>query len=336
MKLSRRGKRTKCTKRTKRTKCTKRTKRTKCTKRTKRTKNIKCRRNTKRHLNKYKRKNTYRKHSHKLGKNKRVMRGGVGEYDFILDSERSTPGMPVYNSSGLLTYRRDKAFTNKTKEFTMTLSYNDYATKNEKLHEQFDDSEKFKKLSPHGGNGEEYDSELRELNRNNPLTSNNVERKVCAVFKLEMTSNDDKKTKFVVYFKLDTAIAETKNGEYLKAFVTYALYQKFSSLPTIIQTKFMKIDYMSPSLTVFPLFNNAVTLVIPDDGSTDSDKNCTFSFKDNSDFFSRLTYTMVKYAADIKYEVQKKYATTNEDIKNARRSYLYPDVFPPQQPTVLE
>lgn len=58
MKLSRRGKRTK------------RTKRTKCTKR------FKLKRNTKKQFRQYKRKNTYRKHSHKLRKNKRVMRGG--------------------------------------------------------------------------------------------------------------------------------------------------------------------------------------------------------------------------------------------------------------------
>jgi hypothetical protein len=56
MKLSRRGKRTKCAKRTKR---------------------FKLKRNTKKQFRQYKRKNTYRKHSHKLRKNKRVMRGGV-------------------------------------------------------------------------------------------------------------------------------------------------------------------------------------------------------------------------------------------------------------------
>ena len=58
MKLSRRGKRTKCAKRTKR---------------------FKLKRNTKKQFRQYKRKNTYRKHSHKLRKNKRVMRGGEGD-----------------------------------------------------------------------------------------------------------------------------------------------------------------------------------------------------------------------------------------------------------------
>ena len=55
MKLSRRGKRTKCAKRTKR---------------------FKLKRNTKKQFRQYKRKNTHRKHSHKIIKNKRVMRGG--------------------------------------------------------------------------------------------------------------------------------------------------------------------------------------------------------------------------------------------------------------------
>lgn len=57
MKLSRRGKRTKCAKRTKR---------------------FKLKRNTKKQFRQYKRKNTHRKHSRKLRKNKRVMRGGEG------------------------------------------------------------------------------------------------------------------------------------------------------------------------------------------------------------------------------------------------------------------
>ncbi len=95
----------------------------------------------------------------------------------------------------------------------------------------------------------------------------------------------------------------------------------------------MKIDDMSPSLTVVPLFNNAVPLVIPDgSSSTDNDKNCTFSFKDNSDFFSKLTYTMVKYAADIKYAEQQGRARINEQNRNEKLSYLYPSVFPPSPP----
>jgi hypothetical protein len=314
MKLSRRGKRTKCAKRTKR---------------------FKLKRNTKKQFRQYKRKNTYRKHSHKLRKNKRVMRGGGGENDFILDANSSTTGKPVYNSTCLLTYRRDKAFTNKTKDFTMTLSYDDAATTTEKKkYELYDEYQKFKILSPTGGDDGVYDSHLQTLNRINPLTSNNVERKLCAVFKLEMTSTDEKKTKFVVYFKLYTAIAVTRNGEYLKAFVTYALDKEFpSTLPQpIIETEFMKIDHTSPLLTVFPLFNNAVPLVIPDQSSTtDSDKNCTFSLKDNYDFFSRLTRTMVKYAADIKFAEQEKNARINEYEKNVRRNDLYPSVFPPPQ-----
>jgi len=291
MKLSRRGKRTKCAKR------------------------FKLKKNTKKQFRQYKRKNTYRKHSHKLRKNKRVMRGGEGEYDFILDADSSKPGKPVYNSSGLLTYRRDKAFTNKTKEFIMTLSYDDAATTTEKSYETYTEYQKFKILSPTGGRDGVYNSQLETLNRINPLTSRDVERKICAVFKLEMTSTDEKTTKFLVYFKLYTAIAETINGKFLIAFVTYALDTNFRSpLPRpIIETNFMKIDDMSPSLTVVPLFNNAVPLVIPDgSSSTDNDKNCTFSFKDNSDFFSKLTYTMVKYAADIKYAEQQGRAEINE------------------------
>ena len=97
MKLSRRGKRTK------------RTKRTKCTKRTK---NIKFRRNTKKQFRQYRCKNTYRKHSHKLRKNKRVMRGG---------------GVPVpirdlldTNETVNLRYKKGDSFFSDTGEFKLS------------------------------------------------------------------------------------------------------------------------------------------------------------------------------------------------------------------------
>jgi hypothetical protein len=85
MKLSRRGKRTKCAKRTKR---------------------FKLKRNTKKQFRQYKRKNTHRKHSHKLRKNKRVMRGGVEVY-------------PVYeNRSVNLKYKTyDSSFMNRARGF---------------------------------------------------------------------------------------------------------------------------------------------------------------------------------------------------------------------------
>ena len=92
MKLSRRGKRTK------------RTKRTKCTKRTK---NIKCRRNTKKQFRQYKCKNTYRKHSHKLRKNKRVMSGGVGKYDKLFEMTPSETTVLEYTTIDCLSKVRN-------------------------------------------------------------------------------------------------------------------------------------------------------------------------------------------------------------------------------------
>jgi hypothetical protein len=100
MKLSRRGKRTKCAKRTKRTK---------------RTKNIKCRRNTKRHLNKYKRKNTYRKHSHKLRKNKRVMRGGEENVNAVYSKKSVNLKYKTDDSSFM---NRARGFMDKFQEGT--------------------------------------------------------------------------------------------------------------------------------------------------------------------------------------------------------------------------
>jgi len=87
-------------------KLSRRGKRTKCAKRTKRTKRFKLNRNTKKKFRQYKRKNTYRKHSYKLRKNKRVMRGGK---ENILDEKKS------------LTYK--SFFFNLTNNFEITLDY---------------------------------------------------------------------------------------------------------------------------------------------------------------------------------------------------------------------
>jgi hypothetical protein len=85
-------------------KLSRRVKRTKCTKRTKR---FKLKRNTKKQFRQYKRKNTYRKHSHKLRKNKRVMRGGVEKV------------YPVYSEENVnLKYKtNDSSFMNRARGF---------------------------------------------------------------------------------------------------------------------------------------------------------------------------------------------------------------------------
>jgi hypothetical protein len=88
MKLSRRGKRTKCAKRTKR---------------------FKLKRNTKKQFRQYKRKNTHRKHSHKLRKNKRVMRGGVPILE-LLDKNKTVN----------LKYKKEDSFFSDTGDFTLS------------------------------------------------------------------------------------------------------------------------------------------------------------------------------------------------------------------------
>ena len=78
MKLSRRGKRTKCAKRTKR---------------------FKLKRNTKKQFRQYKRKNTHRKHSRKLRKNKRVMRGGVENLNLAVQLDSLSNSELEYTTS---------------------------------------------------------------------------------------------------------------------------------------------------------------------------------------------------------------------------------------------
>jgi hypothetical protein len=90
MKLSRRGKRTKCAKRTKR---------------------FKLKRNTKKQFRQYKRKNTHRKHSHKLRKNKRVMRGGEVSILDLLDKTN--------NKTVNLRYKKQGELFDDTGEFNL-------------------------------------------------------------------------------------------------------------------------------------------------------------------------------------------------------------------------
>ena len=143
MKLSRRGKRTK---------------------RTKRTKNIKCRRNTKKQFRQYKRKNTYRKHSHKLRKNKRVMRGGVENFGVVYEKknvelEYTTSDMfsrfknllgrlQKVNFTVLLTYDSneisDTIKTYKPMEYTFASMKETLASYFEDAQRAYDDNSKFK------------------------------------------------------------------------------------------------------------------------------------------------------------------------------------------------
>jgi hypothetical protein len=96
MKLSRRGKRTKCAKRTKR---------------------FKLKRNTKKQFRQYKRKNTHRKHSRKLRKNKRVMRGGL--VDVVYEKKNVEL---EYTTSDDSLMNRARGFFNKLQRGTFTAS----------------------------------------------------------------------------------------------------------------------------------------------------------------------------------------------------------------------
>jgi hypothetical protein len=95
MKLSRRGKRTKCAKR------------------------FKLKRNTKKQFRQYKRKNTYRKRSHKLRKSKRVMRGGV---DLDLFSSPPKTYTLKYKTDDSSFMNRARGFMDKFQEGTFTAS----------------------------------------------------------------------------------------------------------------------------------------------------------------------------------------------------------------------
>lgn len=303
----------------------------KLSRRRKNAKRVKYTRRTKYHCKKYKNKQTYRKHSHKIKKNKRVMRGGDGEtgetgqpvqqpkpYEFTLDknflvytsSGELDENLSMYKSSGDLTYKRENSsfFTGtKTKHFDMTLQKDNGATMQEEI------KKIFIQLSTTRGNNTSYDGELNNLTRSNYIKSIRVYRQVFAVFKLEMTGSDEKQTKFVVYFKVDIANAYDANSNaYLKAFVTYSPDAKFDNLGTVIETPFMKVVDDTLALpNICSLFKTA-GLAIPDQGTNDKRDTCYFSCKDNSDFFWKLTHTMVKFATDIEFT----------KIKYAREQYV--------------
>ena len=183
MKLSRRGKRTKCTKRTK---------------------NIKCRRNTKRHLNKYKRKNTYRKHSHKLRKNKRVMRGGVENFDVVYKKENVEL---EYTTSDDSLMNRARGFFNKlqrgnfTTELTclkekMKISFNrqskpfiDFDFKNSNFSNEFAN----------------VTIEISSYNKNIYHVTFTLNRHDEYYFTLTITSKSDESKTFTVNFKVSVS-----------------------------------------------------------------------------------------------------------------------------------
>jgi len=105
MKLTRRGRCIKHTTRSKRTKC------------------IKFRRNTKKQIRQYKRKNTHRKHSHKLRKNKRVMRGGEGE-ELLKKILNLTYNGFFFNSTG--SFETSLIYTGKTKQCDLESTNTEY------------------------------------------------------------------------------------------------------------------------------------------------------------------------------------------------------------------
>ena len=104
-------------------KLTRRGKHTKCTKRAKRTKRFKIKRNTKKQFRQYKRKNTHRKHSHKLKKNKRVMRGGEGE-ELLKKILNLTYNGFFFNSTG--SFETSLIYTGKTKQCDLESTNTEY------------------------------------------------------------------------------------------------------------------------------------------------------------------------------------------------------------------
>jgi hypothetical protein len=284
----------------------------KLSRRRKNAKRVKYTRCTKYRCKKYKNKQTYRKHSHKLKKNKRVMRGGDGETEQLVQQTKPyefTPdeNLSVYKSSGELTYKRKDAWTNKTKAFQMTLEEANTVTLFEKK------KKSYIQLSPTGGNDTSRDSELNDLTRSNKAISiRQVYRQVFAVFKLEMMSTDEKKTNFIVYFKVDTAVArDTRDtrDRYLKAFITYSPDTNFDNRHPVIETPFMKVTD-SPAFGGICYLFKTRGLAIEDSSKKDT---CYFSCEDNEDFFWKLTYTMVKFAIDIEL---KDIQSANQQILN--------------------
>jgi hypothetical protein len=87
-------------------------------KRTKRTKRFKLKKNTKKQFRQYKRKNTYRKHSHKLRKNKRVMRGGVPIFELLDENKNKTVNLRYKKQGELFDNTGDFTLTEKKEEIT--------------------------------------------------------------------------------------------------------------------------------------------------------------------------------------------------------------------------
>lgn len=267
-------------------------------KRGKHTKRAKYTRHTKHRGKQYKNKRTYRKHPRKLKHKSRLQKGG-DPYIFEYDSD-----LGVYSSTGLLTYKRKDAWTNKTKSFDMRLTYDQTITDQEEEYPQ--------RSYPNTSNFmRELELLTREVSPKGAVRlSINPPIKLFGVFKLEMTSQDDKNQKFVVYFRVDTAIADFPNHVsegnilkiypvYLKAVVRYSLDGTFNRLPILLETEFMKVDDTPALGEICGLFNMSGLQLKEKIGETETpDGICYFPCSDNKTFFWNLVYTMVKNATE--------------------------------------
>jgi hypothetical protein len=215
-------------------------------------------------------------------------------------NDDNEPG--IYLSTGPLTYKRKDAWTNKTKSFDMQLTYDQTITRQEKEFPQVDNVNDKNRLK----------FELQTLTRNvAPKGATRLSYipsiELFGVFKLEMTSQDDKNQKFVVYFRVDTAIADfphhisqgnilKRYPVYLKAFVKYSLDGDFKNVPILLETAFMQIDRPSLIGNICVLFTS-LGLDIQEKIEEKTGDKCFFPCSDNSKFFWNLVNRMITYTS---------------------------------------
>ena len=270
-------------------------------KRGKHTKRVKYTRRIKHGGKKYKNKRTYHKHPRKLKHKSRLQNGGVP-----CNFRGSTTNSTSYLADCELTYKRKDAWANKTKSFDIVLTYDQTITEREKAFPQrsYLDTDRFmrelelltREVAPKGATKLKYTPPIE----------------LFGVFKLEMTSKDGKNQKFVVYFRVDTAIADfpdhVSEGNtlrvypvYLKAVVRYSLDGTFNKVPILLETQFMNVN--KPVLgEICGLFNMGGLILKEEKEETEEketlDGTCYFRCSDNKTFFWNLVHTMVKYATD--------------------------------------
>jgi hypothetical protein len=163
----------------------------------KHTKRAKYTRHTKHRGKQYKNKRTYRKHPRKLKHKSRLQKGGVEQCNFEAPINSTS-----YSADCELTYKRKGAFTNKTKSFEMVLTYDSDKTMENK-----------NSVLPYYPNRDDI-SNIRQLLKPSSIGSNDIisaESNLLCIFMLELTSKDEKRQQFQVYFRVDTIVVAFKN-----------------------------------------------------------------------------------------------------------------------------